>query len=64
MEKKLDAHFIIHEPFVKKPGELTRAIFGMSIDELAKDIYENKDGKYDWTYEQPNAAGVNRDDLI
>lgn len=32
------------------PDTLVRALFGMPIDRLVKDIRENRDGKYDCLY--------------
>ncbi len=38
------------------PGFLTKVFFGKTIEELAQEILENRDGKYDRCYTQQKGA--------
>ena len=39
---------------------LIRALFGMPLDQLVKDIRENREGKYDGLYSQKEANAKKR----
>lgn len=43
--------FIVNPPKTKPtPDSITRGIFGISVEQLIKEIQTNKDGKYDCLY--------------
>lgn len=41
---------------------LTRALFGMPLDQLVKDIQENREGKYDGLYSRKEEIAKKREE--
>lgn len=51
MKHEIHATFVVADnakPWT--PEVATRAVFGMSLSDLIRDIHENRDGKYDGLY--------------
>ena len=53
-QEELKCKFIVHSR--SDPEVVTKILFGMSTEELVKDIWFNKDGKWDHLYQHENEA--------